>query len=70
MRVNQATTSEAAELDNKLSRKQFDLFLTVLRRKYIPPMMECYQDIIVECRKFHSSFEQDLMLAKLDKFKL
>lgn len=30
---------------------EYDLYITVLRRSYIPPIGDCYQDIII-CSKF------------------
>lgn len=30
---------------------EFDLYVTILRRSYIPPMMDMYQDIII-CSRF------------------
>ena len=28
-------------------KNEYDLFVTAMRRKYIPPLMECFQDILV-----------------------
>ena len=36
--------SEYGEDAQKLEK---DLFITAVRRKYIPPLMECYQDMLV-----------------------
>lgn len=47
-------TETEAEDDDVNNWKDFDIFVTVLRRKYIPPLMECYQDIIVKSSKLHN----------------
>ena len=31
----------------KSEKNEYDLFVTAMRRKYIPPLMECFQDILV-----------------------
>lgn len=31
----------------RLRKQQYDVFASVVRRKYIPPLMETYQDVFV-----------------------
>ena len=41
-----------------------DFFVTVCRRKYIPPLMECYQDILLV-----SVYNHEMSAADFDKMR-
>ena len=48
----------------------YDIFVTVTRRKFIPPLMECYQDIIVTSYKKHEQgLETKDLVQDLNQFK-
>lgn len=44
---NGATTGNGEAVLDQVQVHERDLFVTAVRRKYIPPLMECYQDMLV-----------------------
>ena len=44
---------------------EFDIFVTALRRKYIPPLMECFQDILVFSTYYYDvgKNDEEILLA-------
>ena len=46
---NQEENDDDMDGNNQVEplKNEKDLFVTAVRRKYIPPLMECYQDILI-----------------------
>ena len=59
MRVDEPDTSQLMQANSEVGgmeanaegpeaqKHEYDLFVTAVRRKYIPPLMECYQDMLI-----------------------
>jgi hypothetical protein len=59
VRKNNVTSDKSLNFcwETHLRFNEYDLYITILRRSYIPPIMDMFQDIIV-CSKFN--FTRDL----------
>ena len=55
--------------DQLTYRNGYELFVTTMRRKYIPPMMECYQDIsVISYYHYEDGKDESEVLVKADKY--
>jgi hypothetical protein len=52
LRVKEKKKNDSEDEENRWLLN-YDVFVTILRRKFIPPLMESFQDIIVQSKKWH-----------------